>query len=75
MAIRFLTIDDIRKQFPSLRPSRLDYLVREGLIECERHGRGQPRFYPPEAVNQIRVYLDRHKPNTAKRGEVVHEPA
>lgn len=56
---QFLTFEDIRKRFPSLRPSRLDYLVRERLVECACHGRGKPRLYPPKAIEQIRLYLIR----------------
>ncbi len=59
METQFLTFADIKKRFPNLRPSRLDYLVRDGLVECQCSGHGWPRLYPPEALDQIRVYLDR----------------
>ncbi len=62
MQTQFLTFADLKKIFPDLRPSRLDYLVREGLVQCERNGHGRLRRYPPEAVELIRSYLERQQP-------------
>lgn len=66
MKSRFFTFKDIKKRFPSLKPSRLDYLVREGLVECRCNGQGRPRLYPLQALDQIQAYLDRI--NTTRTG-------
>ncbi len=59
MESRIFTFREIKKRFPGLKPSRLDYLVREGLVECQCYGQGQPRLYPLAALDQIQAYLDR----------------
>lgn len=75
MQTQSLTFSEIKKMFPELRPSRLDYLVREGLVQCERAGQGRLRFYPPEAIEQIRSYLDRRPAKIATAGEPAYESA
>ena len=57
MTVHFLTSIDLMKIFPDLRPSQLDYLVRDRLVQCERNGKGHSRRFPPEAVEQIRVRM------------------
>ncbi len=57
----FLTFKEIQAHYPELKPSRLDYMVREGIIECVRRGRGHPRLYPPRSLDQIKAYLNRFK--------------
>ncbi len=48
METQFLTFADIKKRFPNLRPSRLDYLVRDGLVECQCSGHGGPGSTRPK---------------------------
>lgn len=66
---KILTLADIKEKFPDLRPSQLDYLVRERIITCIRNGRGKPRLFPPEAAKQIKSYLSRVNPSREKHDE------
>ena len=61
MTTTYISFKEIQKRFPKIRPSRLDYLVREGLVDCEQFGHGLPRLYPPEAISQIQKYLNRRQ--------------
>lgn len=64
-----LTIADIKKHFPGLRPSQLDYMVRERIVSCIRSGRGRPRLFPPEAVKQIESFLSQVNPQRGSHDE------
>ena len=55
----FLSSSEIMDRFPGLRPSQLDYLVRERLVDCEKNGHGLPRRYPQVAIEKIRQFLGR----------------
>ncbi len=61
------TLADLQQIFPNLKPSTLDYLVREGLIACRRYGRGQLRRYPLEAVEQIKSWFEARSKERSNR--------
>lgn len=70
MQARLLTFADIKRRFPNLKPSRLDYLVRENLVTCIRSGRGRPRLFPHAAIEQIKSYMSRVNPQRGRHDEI-----
>jgi len=57
MEKQFLSTNAILDQFPTLRAYDIDYLVRNRIIPCIKSGRGNPRLFPPEAVDIIKARL------------------
>ena len=55
------TTKQLLEQFPELKPSMLDYLVREGIVSAVRRGRGINRLYDDRCFEQIRNYLQKHE--------------
>ena len=46
--------------FPVLKPSRLDYMVRERIVQgVKRQGRGAPRVFSAQGIEEIRLFLER----------------
>lgn len=56
---RYYKLADLLELFPALKPSTIDYLTREKHISCIRFGKGRPRRFPSQAIDEIRAYLSR----------------
>lgn len=53
-------LSEVLEMFPTLRPSHLDYMVRERIVQgVRRQGRGAPRVYTEQGIEEIRSYLER----------------
>lgn len=58
MEREYYNLTDLLKLFPGLKPSLVDYLVREGHVtSCIRSGKGRPRRFSEQAIDEIRAYL------------------
>lgn len=54
------SLSKVLEMFPVLKPSRLDYMVRERIVQgVKRQGRGAPRVFSERGIAEIRSYLGR----------------
>ena len=54
------SLAEVLEMFPVLKPSRLDYIVRERIVTgVKRQGRGAPRVFSAQGIEEIRSYLER----------------
>ena len=49
-----ITSDDIMRELPWVKPSTIDYLVRDRIINSIRRGRGKPRYFSPNVIDKIK---------------------
>jgi len=61
MKKKIFTTNALLELFPTLKAYDVDYLVRNKIIPCIKSGRGNPRKFPPEAVEVIRKRLALNK--------------
>ena len=52
-----MTYEDILARYPSLKPSTLDYLVRNRIVRAIQRGRSLPRIYTQESLEDIESWL------------------
>jgi len=55
------TTQQLLELFPELKPSTIDYLVRDRIISAKRRGRGLTRLYDEECLSKIRQFLNKRK--------------
>jgi len=64
-------LSEVLAMFPVLKPSRLDYMVRERIVTgIRRQGRGAPRVFSERGIEEIQAYLERRRAWREERGDI-----
>ena len=56
---RNLTTQEILKLYPTLKPSTLDYLIRNGVVTVFKYGKGIPRSFTEGSLTEIENWLQK----------------
>jgi len=53
----YLTQTELQEIFPGVKPYKMDYLVRIGILPVIKRGRGYERLFLPEAIDIIKYKI------------------